>query len=195
MGPVQFPRIVALVGRARSGKDTVAALLVDAALQSGCFCRVERMAAPVKAAVCALFGLPPEAVEGDGKDSVHSACEACAPDGTPRAAMVWLTESAKARLGADFFSAGLVARLVESERQGRRGTIVVPDVRYQADVERVRRHGGLIVKVTRPVSHGGTAHVWEDEVDRVVPDLELINDGTEQSLQTAALRAVAAFRD
>lgn len=171
------PLIVALVGRSRSGKDTVASTLVS----TGRF-RLLRMAAPIKAATSALFGIDADAFENASKDSQHPAFCSKTPK-SPRDAMVWLTAITKEWLGVDDFFAH---RLLETARASE-VDVIIPDVRYVADAAMVRKHGGLIVKIRRPVEAGGTTSPWESEVDDIDPDFEIVNDGSLQSLEAAAM--------
>ena len=63
--------------------------------------------------------------------------------------------------------------------------IVVPDVRFPNEAERIRGLGGLIWRVTRP----GTApdgHRSEVDLDRIVPDAVLTNTGSIEDLHTLA---------
>ena len=164
---------VCLVGRAGSGKDTAAAALLEAFR-----CRrrrILRMAAPVKAAVQALFGVSEDDVNDNSiKDRPHPLCSACTPNGTPRDAMVWLTDAAKAHLGRDFFARRLFDSVTEE------GVLtIIPDVRYSEDVQVARQHGAFVVKIVRPIENGGTAYEWEHTVDAIHADVVIVNDGSD----------------
>ena len=168
-------RIIAIVGRARSGKDTVASALVYHAGFG-----LARMAAPVKAAASALFGIDPGVFESAAKDDV---CNVLSPM-TPRHALVWLTAATKEWLGDDaFFS----RRLLDAACSGR---IVIPDVRYAADVAEVRARGGFVIKICRPTLDEAHRLEWETDIDDLPADAVVINDGTIDELVVKAFKAL-----
>ena len=84
--------VVGLVGRARSGKDTVAKAL-------GPEYTLKRMARPVKDACKALYAWTDEALESVLKDFKNEFWGL-----TPRATMVHLTHQIKEYMGQDFFT-------------------------------------------------------------------------------------------
>lgn len=176
MEPTNSKRIVALVGRARSGKDTVASALVA----NGGYV-LTRMAAPVKAAASALFGIEPGVLESAAKDD---ACPGRLSPRTPRHALVWLTAATKEWLGDDaFFSRRLLDAAAASSEH-----IVIPDVRYAADVAEVRARGGFVIKICRPSMPVRLA--WEADIDDLPADAVIVNDGTIDDLVTKAFQAV-----
>jgi hypothetical protein len=168
---------IALVGRSRAGKDTVA----DAIVRAHDGARIVRLSSAVKRAACELFGLADEDVDGPAKELPHPMLT-----GTPRDAVVWLTDVCREKFGDDFFS-----KRVFSREEGGGGIVVMPDVRYSPDVEETWRKGGLVIKVVRP--SGGTAHIWESGIDAIVGDVTLVNDGTRTDLESLAVAAVAKF--
>ena len=170
---------MALVGRARAGKDTAAAAILRLVPGS----KVVRLSAAVKAATRALFGLSEEEVER-GKDVPNPAVEAfMGPGATPRHAIVWLTDTCRSRFGPDFFSRSIFAA-------GDGGAIVLPDVRYGPDVDETRRRGGLVVKIERPALSERLS--WEDPIDAIEGDVTIVNDGG-PGFSAAVLAAVAEY--
>jgi hypothetical protein len=169
---MSVPKIVAIIGRSRSGKDTLASVVVA---RYGGVHRVVRLAAPVKAAACALFQLDADDVEGPQKDLRSSAMADLQQQQTPRAAMVWLTDAVRLRMGPAFFS----RRLFRDYDAGLFGdSIVIPDLRYPEDVAEAKARGAFVIKVARPVARGGTSHAWEDTIDALEADVEVVNDGS-----------------
>ena len=146
--------LVGLVGRARSGKDTVAGLLGLPIL---------KLAQPVKDAVRVLYGWTDHHIEGNLKD---------VPDPrfniTPRSAMIHLTDVMKKRHGLDFFS----KRLLDIWD----GTsAVITDVRYQEDIVVLRQKGAVLVRIERP---GCSDHPHEDGLAAMKVDYVIRNDGS-----------------
>lgn len=149
--------ILGILGRARVGKDTAA----DIATGSFGY-TMARLSAPVKAACVQLFGLDPVAqMEGPEKDIVDPRYGV-----TPRDLLVWMTKNVQANFPSTFF----MTRLLDTHG-GK--DIVIPDVRYQADVDEIRRLGGKILKIRRP----GEGHAHEDHIDAILADAVLENDG------------------
>jgi len=151
---------VGLVGRARSGKDTVARLLGLPIL---------KLAQPVKDAVRVLYGWTDHHIEGCLKD---------VPDPrfniTPRDAMIHLTDAMKKRHGPRFFS----ERLLDVWD----GTsAIITDVRYQEDLEVLRKRGAVMVRIERP---GCSNHKHEDNLAIMKVDYVIHNTGSIQELDS-----------
>ena len=157
-------RIIGLVGRARSGKDTVCDVLIET--MGGVHRRV-RYSRAVKASVCELFGLTFEEVDGAAKDVPSEACNGW----TPREAIVWLTDATMVHMGTDFFS----RRVFRDFDAGKLGThIIIPDVRYGGDVQEIRNRGGTVIKVERV---GASDHAYEMHIDAIQGDITICNTG------------------
>jgi hypothetical protein len=175
------PNIIALVGRARSGKDTACDVLTR---HFGGVHVVVRLAAPLKAAAAELFGLEPHELEGPEKDVSSARCLG----GTPREALVWLTGATRAAYGEAFFT----RRLFDAFDAGLLGPhIIIPDVRSEQDAAEARRRGGLVLKLVRPPECGGTTHTFEATVDAVCSaHTTVVNDGTPEDMERRLLEAV-----
>lgn len=146
--------LIGLVGRARSGKDTVAGLIGLPIL---------KLAKPVKNAVRALYGWTDLHIEGTLKDTVDPKFNI-----TPREAMIHITDTMKKRHGIDFFSNRFM-----DEWDGTSG--IITDVRYQVDAEILRNRGAIIIRVDRP---GCSFHPNEDGLENIRVDYTIRNDGT-----------------
>ena len=153
--------IIGLVGRARSGKDTAARALVPEYT-------IRRLAQPVKEACKALYGWTDFALETDAKEIVHEFWGV-----SPRRTMVHLTQKLKDYMGEDFFT-----RRFFAEWDGKT-PIVIPDVRYAADVEEIHRRGGVTIKITRA---GVPLHEFESEIPLLRTTWAIENNGTEEEL-------------
>lgn len=154
-------RIIGLVGRSRSGKDTIADYLIN---KNPLYKKV-RLAEPIKEAVCCLYGFTPEQVESQDKENIDTRWGI-----TPRQAMVHITQSLRDFMGKDFFSKRVLDNLPNYP-------IIIPDVRYAEDIERIRSLGGIIIKIERPYS---TKHTFEDSIDNLEGDYCIKNDGNLQ---------------
>lgn len=155
-------KLIGLVGRARSGKDTVAKAL-------GPEYTLKRMARPVKDACKALYAWTDEALETELKDFKNEFWGL-----TPRATMVHLTHQIKEYMGQDFFT-----RRFFAEWDGKT-PIVIPDVRYSQDIDEIHRRGGVTIKIIRP---GTVLHEFENEIDGLRATWTIVNDGTIDELE------------
>ena len=180
--PPHIPRIIGLLARSRSGKDTVADYIIS--LNPSVV--KHRLAQPVKDAVCALYGFTTDQVEGPEKEVIDTQVGI-----SPRDAMVAMTTSTMELMGTTFFS----RRLFDAFDSGSLGRhIVVPDVRYEHDIFEIRRRGGLVIKIERDCGLA-TKHAWEDCIDDMEGDVTIKNDGTVACLHRqvdAALTSASA---
>lgn len=139
--------IVGLTGAAGAGKTTLAKHLVD---HHG-FTRT-RFAEPLKA-MLRVMGLTAEQVDGAEKEAPADLLEGA----TPRYAMQTLgTEWGRVLIGPDLWVKAwtqLVGSII--------GPVVVDDVRFENEVEMIRRLGGTVVRIDRPGTWGGDAHISE----------------------------------
>lgn len=158
---MERPMIIGLVGRSRVGKDTVALIL-------GPEYTVKRLAGPVKEACKAIYGWTDEALETDLKETLNEFWGV-----TPRATMVNLTQRIREFMGFDFFT-----RRFYTEWDGKT-PIVIPDVRYEGDVEEIHRRGGITIKIIRS---GGPLHEFENEIALLKTTYTLENNGTIEDL-------------
>ena len=138
-------RLVGIAGRAGSGKDTVADMMVaDKGFQKTAFAK------PIKDGCKAMFGLSDEQLYGELKETVipEYGC-------TPREILQWAgTEFGRNMVHQNIW-------LMQVERQWRDlqalnsedhycPGLVVADVRFENEAAMIRRLGGLVVHVQRP---------------------------------------------
>jgi hypothetical protein len=159
--------IVGLVGRSRVGKDTVAAALVAHGYT------IRRLAQPIKDACAALYEWTPETMETDLKECMDKRWGV-----SPRRAMVHLTHTMRMHMGPDFFT----RRLFDAIRDGE--NIVIPDVRYEQDIQEIHRRGGITIRITRDY---GPDHEFEQHIDTLETTCTVKNNGTTQELIDKAL--------
>lgn len=161
--------MIGLLARSRSGKDTAADFLIES--YPNIPFQKCRFAAPIKEAVCALYGFTPEQVEGPAKEVFVPALGI-----SPRQAMVHLTKVMMLEHGDGFFSNKLFRWMDENKL---RTVPIISDVRYEHDIKEIQRRGGIIVKIER--DHPDIPkHTWEDMIDAFDADLVIENNGTRQ---------------
>lgn len=168
-------RLIALIGRARSGKDTVAARLVE---RHG-FTRVA-FADRLKDAVLALDPLIfntvhlAEMVELNGWEVAKSHPEV-------RRVLQHYGQAIR-EIDPRFW-----IRAAFPAMQGRTH-VVVSDVRYRNEADALRSAGFTLVRITRPGEplSVGSDHVSENELTNYPTSLTLVNSGSLADLRTRA---------
>ena len=188
-------KLIGVHGKARSGKDTVARILGD---EHG-FVRTA-FADPLKAASAVLFGWPVDLAFSDEIKGYKSPSW----DITGRTAFQRLGDAMKIGFGTDFWIkrwACEYARLKDNH------SIVVADVRTNAEADMIRGLGGLIIHLERHgaglrglegmhsseagitfnrstdlrIENNGTLSELEDEINRIVAFIEV--SGSELGLR------------
>lgn len=154
-------KIIGLVGRARSGKDTAATFFRTTHT-------VRRFAQPMKDAIKALYGWSDFHIETNLKDIQDPQWGL-----TPRQAMIHMAESTKKLVSPDFF----VKRLF-GDWTG--DPIVIADVRYENEVQAIHERGGITIKINRTRA---PKHEFENQIDSLKTTYEVLNDGTLDELR------------
>lgn len=140
--------IIGLVGRARSGKDTVASILQElyssassASSASAPPFAIVRLSAPIKEAARALFQFTDNQIEGSEKELVDTRWNV-----TPRHVFQTITDITMAAMGTDFFTRVLYDRY----DRGLLGShIIIPDIRYEHDIREIQKRKGIVFKIER----------------------------------------------
>lgn len=179
--------IIALCGKKRSGKDTIAKYLCET---RGCV--HAKFAAPLKGALKELFGFTEDQLEAT-KDVVDDFWGIC-----PRTAMQFIgSEVAQMEfqkllpgIGRSFFVKSLLARHAHDER------VVISDMRFLHEFEAVRKHTrNLIIKVVRPGVDDGCEHMSETELENITDVVVVVNDGSVENLCLAVETIVDNFEN
>jgi len=173
--------IIGITGRARSGKDTLAKILVD---RYGY--RRLAFADPIREFVARLLGVSPEELM-DGKLKETP----CARLGfkTPREAMQTLgTEWGRNTMHQSIWAFCLQDRL--RGLNWRWECAVVPDVRFDNEAKMIRNMGGKIISITRDAAEPVNPHVSEAGISPELIDLEITNNLSRDALARHAQRIV-----
>lgn len=177
--------LIGLTGMAMAGKDTVAGHLHR---QHQFFPMA--FADPLREGLKALFGLGEWNFTPEGKERV----------------VAWIGKSPREllqTLGTQW-GRDLVHRQIWCRHMHRRlqeyqdnwaASVVIPDVRFVDEARFIHSHGGVIWRVIRPGAEttAHSDHTSEQEQQRIVADVELLNDGTIQALQRAVDAALRAL--
>ncbi|WGH20315.1 deoxynucleoside monophosphate kinase [Arthrobacter phage MaGuCo] len=185
-------KIVGLIGKKRSGKDTFAHGMTG-------YTRIA-FADPLRRAALALDpivgrpALPGQlAPQRDVRlsDVIDAIGWERAKDCVPEVRRILQrlgTESIRA-IDPDFWiRAGEAAILADG------GPVVVTDCRYPNEADKIRAMGGVLIRVVRPgFDSAGDAHPSESALDRYAEDVQVLNNGTVDDLLNAAARVAATL--
>lgn len=164
--------IIALNGRAGSGKSTAAQYLVE---QHG-FTLV-KFAGPLKAMMKAL-GLGQREIEGDLKEKPHPLLGGR----TPRYAMQTLgTEWGRNIIHSDLWVMAAMERVLDVLDLG--GKAVIDDCRFPNEAKAVIESGGSIIRLTREGAGITGGHSSEDQ--ELPRNWEILNNGSIKGLHNA----------
>ena len=165
--------LIGLTGKALAGKDTVAGHLHR--LHE--FSRLA-FADPLREGIKAMFGLGDWNFTPEGKERVVEWIGK-----TPRE----LLQTLGTQWGRDLVHQQIWCRLMDQRIKprmayGRR--VVITDVRFVDEARYIHSHGGQIWRVLRPgaATTAHSDHTSKQESQRIVADVDLLNDGTLEQL-------------
>ena len=177
----RLPKIIAVCGLMRSGKDTVSNYLVD---QYGY--QNVKIADTLKKTLGVLFGFNHDQLEGNKKDALDPYWEI-----TPREAMQFFgteimqyeIQKLLPNIGRKFWMSSLLGKLSTDPDQ----LYVISDMRfvheYECLVNKFDRKNVFIIKISRPdVTCNPCKHSSESEYEFIKEDVMIINDDTITSL-------------
>lgn len=173
-----FPRLIAICGRAGSGKDTLADCLVhDRGAKKYSF------ALPIKQGLNAIFGWAME--QWDDREWKEAELDwlGCSPR---HCAQTLGTE-----WGREFIDENLWVKLAMHRYQAHRlvcdDPFVIPDLRFDNEAGAVHTAGGVVVRVQRTGVAAVQAHRSEGGISEHLIDVTLQNDADIESFLRAGL--------
>jgi len=147
--------LIGLMGKARSGKDTVADYLVN----NYSFEKVA-FADPVKDFVEKHFHIPKEELYGK---KTHLS----------RRVLQGIGDGCREEFGKNIW----IEKLTENTKE--KGDLVISDVRYANEAAYIKKNGGVLIRIIRdsgqPIEYNA-GHVSEIEQEKVIPDFSIHND-------------------
>ena len=178
----KLPKLIGIIGRSRSGKDTTANIIMS--IYSDQY-TLQRFAQPIKNALKEIYDFTPEQLEDDEKELIDERYNI-----TPRQAMQEMTAHYLKKHGGAFFServftafdisvsASVSASISASDNANVSAPfgIIIPDVRYEHDINAIRNRGGIIIKVIRPSLTATQQHTVEDNIQSFEADYTIVND-------------------
>lgn len=179
--------LIGLLGRSRSGKDTVAGILCSL-LKPMPYQRVH-IAGGLKKALRELYGLNDDQLFGHLKDITDDRYNK-----SPRDLCRFWSQNMRTMHGEDVFT----RRVFEEYDTYRAKNGVLPfwiitDVRYKHDCDAIRKRGGMIWKITRtplPIDVPGECHIEQLPHDAHIhnnADLVALREAVKQQLSLTRL--------
>lgn len=173
-------KLIGLLGKKRSGKDTVS----DYLTKEHNYHRYS-FAGPLKNAVKEMFLMDDEQVDGENKEILDERWGI-----SPRRLLQII--------GTELFHYDIHQHTNENEfdigreiwvkrfelwyKENKEKKVVVSDVRFEHEVNKIREMGGEIWKIDRPDIKSHDEHASEKEMDTIVPDELIKNDSSIDSL-------------
>lgn len=167
-------QLIGLLGRSRAGKDTIAEIICTLSKPTPFQCVY--IAKPLKDAMANMYGFDQSQLYGPLKDVLDdrygmSPREICHK---------WSTHLMKLH-GGNF----LVSRTFQDydmfkAKNGVQPFWIVSDVRFTHDCEAIKKRGGIIWKVTRPILPFTIQS--ESHIDHLPCDEHILNDSTKEQL-------------
>lgn len=181
-------KLIGLTGYARSGKDTVAQLIVDAV---GGGTEVTSFAQPMKSFCAEVFGFDFDQLYGDKRDTPDPRWTR--PDGTPltpRYALQTLGTEWGRNCDPDIWVKAGLRRAANSPSD----VVVFTDVRFLNEAKAIRKAGGELWRVRRgdqpqPHAHSSEAEIWSEAMGLLATQ-EISNNGTLDDLAWNVRRAL-----
>ena len=156
------PKIIGLLGRSRSGKDTIAEFICHQHPEY----HIVRLSYSLKKAACCLYDYTMDQVESSSKEVIDPRWNK-----TPRETIQSLTQYMMGYMGYDFFT----KKLFNAYDQGKYSNyMIIPDIRYPHDIEEIHRRGGIVIKVERP--NNPVQHEFENHIDTLYGTTTILND-------------------
>lgn len=171
--------IVGILGLKRSGKDTSANLLIN----SHGFVRYS-FADPLKKAAKEIFCFTDEQLWGDDKETIDpnwgiSAREVLQIMGTEMLQYdIHKHTNNLSHIGRHIWVHRFKIWYNEEIKKNPNLSVVIPDVRFQHEVDIIKTLGGVVWKVVRPSLTSLDLHPSETEMEKIIPDVLFMNDGT-----------------
>jgi hypothetical protein len=167
---------------AQSGKSTVASVLNDRGFWT------VKFAAPLKDMLRTLYasiGMPAPTIEryieGDLKENIVPGLGI-----TSRHLMVTLGTNWGRELDPNFWVKAAEAKVVGLHNAYT--DVVIDDMRFPNEYRMIKRLGGQVVRITRPILRASSDSVCEGLLDHMTFDREIENSGTLEQLREEAAR-------
>lgn len=183
--------IIGLTGKMKSGKDTVADIIIES-FKHKAFAKKVSCADPLKRLCIEFFGLKEHDVyTQEGKESWNHTWGM-----TNREVLQKIgTDAMRNNFHKDVWAICLKSAVedemaIETQAGGdMERVIIVPDVRFNNEAQAILDLGGYIFEVTRPGAEGDD-HASEQGINRMLIDTTINNDSTIEDLKVKVTKLV-----
>jgi hypothetical protein len=172
--------LIGLVGVKQSGKDTSADYLVE----KYNFHKLA-FAQPLKDICKTLFNFTEDQLYGSQKEEIDEKWNV-----TPRVVYQYLgtdvfrndIQKIMPEIGTNFWIKLTIDNYHKLKNAHHNCNVVISDIRFENELNSIRKEGGIIIKITRPSNKNIDNHDSEKEIINLQADYEIINDGSIQNL-------------
>lgn len=180
---IPFSTIIGVTGRKGNGKDTIGKILFD---KYG-YIRVA-FADSLKEACRSIFHFTDNQLYGTEKETIDEYWKV-----RPRHVLQFVgTELFREQISSvipwvekDIWIKSVEKKILSIRELNSHAHIVVTDVRFQNEVDAIRKLGGIVIRVSRPsLQNKLDTHSSELEIDKLDVDMDILNDSTVDELQT-----------
>ena len=176
-------KVIGIVGNARSGKDTVANMIIEENINP--FLKIDKnsFAKPIKNMACSLFEKDCESLELYKED-----CESL--HGINIRKLYQNLGALMREMNEDIFVELMNARLTPIKNDPHT-MVIIPDIRFKNEADYIKSfENAILLKIERP-SIDKTSSIYNDkseqEIDFIEPDYTIVNDGTLEDLKAKVL--------
>ena len=184
--------IIAICGKKRTGKDTIATMLINDYAFTSC-----KFAQQLKNGICSFFNFSHSQLEGPEKDDVDPRWGI-----SPRQAMQWMgtdvmqwgINTLLPDIGRNFWAKQLAIQINEKNDNSQ---VVISDMRFFHEYQYFKEMFGdrfITVRVHRDIAEGATAdlHASEMDCDNIPEDFTIYNTGSLESLNEKVRELMSA---
>lgn len=184
-----IPDLIGITGQKQSGKSTAAEALVSLGYVADAFAddlksiiyRTQGIYVPIPRENQLKYGFEKFETYQNVIDTIGIDLAKEIVPSIRRILQTFGSESVRDTLGEDMWANQVINR-VKTRRLALIKT-VVPDVRFENELNILRANGGVIIRIIRPSQKSINMHRSEIEIQNLDVDYEIINDGSIKDLQ------------
>ena len=175
-------QLIGITGKAHHGKDTLANVFAAKGFKRLAFANALKL-------TCSYIARE-EKFLWFNEETKEEFCPALGM--TRRQALQKVGGGLRDTLGPDIW----INRLLDTWVKRRREPAVISDVRYENEARAIRKLGGVIIRVVRPIDHltgDAASHPSEAGIPDDLVDIEIYNDGTIAELEAEGRKVLASL--
>ncbi len=186
--------VIGIAGKKRSGKDTVAQMLIHCAETAGIKATRRALADALKEECAAMVS-----ERLGGSKSIEDIFVEMNTDGVKeryRLLLQWWGTEFKRGMVSDTYWVDTLREWILTNCNTDREMVLIPDIRFPNEVEMVKQLGGIVIQVQRPGIDTGDGHASEKALDDFTDwDTIVLNDSDLESLTSVISKFFATLLD